>query len=107
MGSDQEARPRATAVQYRERVSTFGLALSEIANVLHPARSEAKMIVDASEFEAQSILAFEVSIVGEMAEPRTDILGFPIIQRCRLTNGPITVEIEAFRITEELANIPS
>jgi hypothetical protein len=44
--------------------------------------------------------------VGPLAEPQTDSYGFPIIERQRFTHGAITIEIEAFHITEELAAQP-
>ena len=33
-------------------------------------------------------------------------MGFPIIESRRFTHGAITIEIEAFRITKELADLP-
>lgn len=100
-------RPKPDTVADREQVARFlRFEMARIEALLKPLEQPADMTVDASGFEPASILAFAVSIVGPLAEPRADSYGFPIIKRQRFTQGAITIEIEAFRITEELAAQP-
>ena len=59
------------------------------------------MVVDAALFPASSTLGLEVSIAGRDAQQRTEISGYPIVQRHRVSNGVIVVEIEVFVLDEE------
>ncbi len=57
------------------------------------------MVVDGSALPQSSYLVFEVSVVGPAATERLDVLGFPVVQRHRVSNG-VVVEIEAVHVDE-------
>jgi hypothetical protein len=70
-------------------------------SVLPAGQEDGGMVIDASPFPASSTLGLEVSIVNGDTSQRTEILGFPVVQRHCVSNGAIVVEIEAFVVEEE------
>jgi hypothetical protein len=94
-----ESQP--TAVRARHCVATWGWEVQKISDSLPAAEDDNEMLVDVSQLPASAIIGLEVSVVGDDAHERADILGFPVVQRQRSSNGTVTVEIEAFVIQDE------
>ena len=88
-------------VEGRVKVATVGWKVSDIPTVLPPIEDRSEMVVNASNFPNDSILTLETSILTPSAAPRSEVLGFPIVQRYQLLQGMIHVEIEAFLLTAD------
>lgn len=78
----------------REECSTIGWMIGELDSKLPLATIGADMVVDGSALPRSSYLVFEVSVVGPATTARTEVLGFQVLQRHRVSNG-LVVEIEA------------
>lgn len=91
-------------VMGRERVSVIGWEVGSLVSVLPSlipqTRAEILELPAEPEF---TIVGFEISVVGTDAQPRDNILGFPIFWHCRISDA-ISVEVEAFGINEALVD---
>ena len=87
------------AVADREECSTIGWGIGSLPSRLPVATGPVEMVVDASALPASSILALVVSVIGAGATERPDVLGFPVVQRHRVSNG-VVLEIEAILLDE-------
>lgn len=96
----KECKVRPRDVLQRESVAVWGWTIGRIPSVLPSCRDVCGMAVDATAFPDSWTLGIEVSIVNGDPDQRTEILGFPVVQRHRICNGIIVVEIEAFVIDE-------
>jgi hypothetical protein len=85
-------------VYTRSEVGAVGWKVSELLTVRPTLRSTPDMTVDALQLPVDSILTFQVSVVGANARGRTDILGYPIIAAHRI-GALARVEIEAFVVS--------
>jgi len=79
--------------------STIGWEVSKLSSVLPVLSEPADMLVDARPLRGDSILAFEVHVVGDRARPRGSVVGFPVIASHRFSNA-VQVEINAFGISD-------
>ena len=80
----------------REGVSTIGWQIGNLPSVLPQLNEGAGIVVDASALPPSAILC---SIVGPAAKPRTEIRGFPALERHSVSDAA-TVEIEVFLVVE-------
>ncbi len=79
---------------------TVGWETRKLDAVLPSLSSDPDMLVDARTLDGtESILAFEVSVVGYQARARDNIVGFRVIDSHRF-GKPVQVEIEAFVLDE-------
>jgi len=93
-------RTRPGLVTARTGCWTVGWETRKLDVILPSLSSHADMLVDAPLLdETASILAFEVSVVGNDARKRTDIVGFRIIGSHRFGRA-VQVEIDAFVLDE-------
>jgi hypothetical protein len=96
----KECKVTPTEVSQRESVAVWGWTIGRIPSVLRPCQEACGVVIDASAFPDSWTLGLEVSILNTDPHQRTEILGFPVVQRHRVSNGAIVVEIEAFVIDE-------
>ncbi len=88
------------SVQDRVRFWTVGWEVPKLDSVLPVLSGSADMIVDATSLGADSILAFEASVIGTRAKQQTSIVGYPIIASHRFGH-PVLVEICSFVVRDE------
>jgi hypothetical protein len=101
----KSAKIKPTQVSERESVAVWGWVIARIPSVLPPVTDACGMVVNAALFRDSWTLGLEVSIVSRDSNQRTEILGYPVVQRHRVSNGLIIVEIEAFVIDEEITTM--
>jgi hypothetical protein len=63
------------------------------------------MLVDARTLAGDSVLAFQVSAVGNQARNRKSIVGFPVVATHR-SGTTLEAEIEAFVLSAETVSLP-
>jgi len=99
------ARVQPRKVEGRGEVCPIGWEVSKLACVLPALESTPDMLVDAQELAGDSVLAFQVSAVGDEAESRKSIVGFPVVATHRF-GAKLGAEIEAFVLSAETASLP-
>jgi hypothetical protein len=99
------ARTQPRNVKARGEFYPIGWEVSKLASVLPALDSTPDMLVDAQELTGDSVLAFQVSAVGNEAKGRKSIVGFPVVATHRFGTKP-GAEIEAFVLSEEKASLP-
>jgi hypothetical protein len=99
------ARAQPRKVEARGEFCPIGWEVSKLSWVLPALDSTPDMLVDAQELTGDSVLAFQVSAVGDEAENRKSILGFPIVATHRF-GVKLGAEIEAFVLTAENTSLP-
>ena len=94
----KELREKPTAILLREHVAVWGWEINKIPAVLPAVHGKKEMNIDISTLShsAEAVLGLEISILGDDAQERSEIYGFPVVQKHRMSNGRIVAEIEAF-----------
>jgi hypothetical protein len=92
--------PRPAEVTGRAEWFTIGWEVSRLDQVLRPLQGTAAMIVDAQNLDPAAGLVLTVSVVGNAATNRTDILGFPVVALQQFGTAP-SVEVAACVMAEE------
>jgi hypothetical protein len=78
--------------------STVGWKVANLS-VLPILTKPADMVVDACSLPKNSILAFEVAVIGQWAKDRRTVSGYPILSTHRFGVG-VRVEVNAFEVSE-------
>jgi len=99
------ARVQPRKVEGRGEFCPIGWEVSKLARVLPALDSTPDMLVDAQELTGDSVLAFQVSAVGDDAKSRKSIVGFPVVATHRF-GVELGAEIEAFVLSAENASLP-
>ena len=86
------------SVAGRELIWLIGWNVSKLESIL-PALDKADYVLDAQALAAESILAFEVSIVGQAALRHKTTAGFPILD-VHVFGNAVRVEIAGFTLSE-------
>lgn len=76
-----------------------GWEVPKLHSILPILNTSADMVVDATQLEPDSILAFEASVVGQKTRKQTDIVGYPIIASHQF-GETVLVEICSFVVRE-------
>lgn len=100
-------KPMPVEVFERKSLAVWGWNIARIPEVLTPCQTDCGFIVNAMPFPNSFTLGLETSIINGDLSQRADILGFPVVQRQRVSNGVIVVEIEAFVVDEEAETQPA
>ena len=79
--------------------STIGWNVPDLNAVLPVLAEPADVTVDARSLTQNSILAFQVNVIGEWAKPPRSVSGFPIVQTHRFGTNP-QVEVNAFVVSD-------
>jgi len=79
--------------------STIGWDVPKLKDVLPALTEQADMQVDARTLANDSILAFQINVIGAWARPHGSISGFPIIKTHRFGTNP-QVEVNAFVVSD-------
>ena len=78
----------------------IGWKVSDLASALPALDSAPDMLVDAQSLAGDQILGLYVSVIGDEAQSRETISGFPVFARHRFGTA-VCVEIEAFTVPPE------
>lgn len=95
---------RPAEVTGRAEWFTIGWEVSRLDQVLPPLQGTPAMIVDAQNLDSAAGVVLTVSVIGNAANTRTDILGFPVIALQRFGTAP-RVEVAACVLAEEQVQI--
>src|SRR5579864_669372 len=96
--------PRPSEVEGRAEWFVIGWQVSTLDHALTPLQGTPAMIVDAQDLNPDGGLVFTVSVVGDAARKRTEILGFPLVDVQEFGTGP-RVEVAVCLVADEQAQV--